>query len=153
MPELKLIAFDADDLAVISANLQDAVLRVGDIAYLPREHRFAAIVNRFDWPEALDGADGKPEAYTRRRAGLRFERVLGAKLLGIDLARKDTVLSLLALSFEPAEAPGGSVVLHFAGASAIRLQVECVEAELKDLGPVWRAASMPNHPDDDPAPT
>jgi hypothetical protein len=153
MPELKLIAFDAEDLAVMSAHLQDAVLRVGDIAYLPRERRFAAIVNRFDWPEALDGADGKPAAtYTRRRSGLRFERVLGAKLMGIDLARKDTVLELLALSFEPAEAPGGSVIIHFAGGSAIKLEAECVEAELKDLGPVWRATSMPSHPDDDPAP-
>lgn len=151
MPELKLIAFDADDLAVISAHLQDAVLRVGDIAYLPRERRFAAILNRFDWPEALDGAGRKREAYTRRRAGLRFERVLGAKLMGIDLERKDTVLELLALSFEPAEAPGGSVTLRFAGASAVRLEVECIEAELKDLGPVWRATSMPSHPDDDPA--
>ncbi len=49
MPELKLIALDADDLKVISAHLQDAVLRVGDIAYLPRERRFAALGNRFDW--------------------------------------------------------------------------------------------------------
>jgi hypothetical protein len=151
MPELKLIAFDADDLAVVSAHLQDAVLRVGEIAYLPRNRRFAAIVNRFDWPEALDGAGGRPEAYTRRRSGLRFERVLGAKVMGIDLARKDTVLSLLALSFEPAEAPGGTVTLHFAGGGAIRLETECIEAELKDLGPVWRAASMPSHPDEDPA--
>lgn len=149
MPELKLIAFDADDLAVMSAHLQDAVLRVGDLAYLPRERRFAGIANRFDWPEALDGADGKGAGYVRRRSGLRFERVLGAKLMGIDLARKDTVLALLAVRFEPAEAPAGSVLLQFAGGSAIRLEVECIEAELKDLGPVWRAASMPRHPDDD----
>ena len=52
MSELKLIALDAEDLSVLSANLQDAVLRIADIAYLPREKRFAAIANRFDW---LDG--------------------------------------------------------------------------------------------------
>jgi hypothetical protein len=62
------------------------------------------------------------------------------------------VLELLALSFETAEAPSGGVTLHFAGGGAIRLDVECIEGELKDLGPVWRAASRPSHPDDDPAP-
>lgn len=151
MPELKLIAFDAEDLAVMSAHLQDAVLKVADIAYLPRERRFAAIGNRFDWSEAIGGARGKAQDYTRRRTALRFERVLGAKLQGIDLGRKDAVLALLAVSFEPGEVPAGSVTLHFAGGGAIRLEVECIEAELKDLGPVWRATSMPRHPDDDPA--
>jgi hypothetical protein len=150
MPELKLIALDADDLKVISAHLQDAVLKVGDIAYLPRERRYAAIGNRFDWTEALAGPNGGADTYTRRRAALRFERVLGAKVQGIDLARKDAVLELLAIAFEPGEAPQGHVMLHFAGGGAIRLEVECIEAELKDLGPVWSAASMPRHPDEGP---
>ena len=92
----------------------------------------------------------------RRRSALRFERVLAAKVQGIDLARKDDVLSLLTIAFEPSDAPedpGGHVMLHFADGGAIRLEVECIEAELKDLGAVWRAKSMPQHPDDDPAPT
>ena len=84
MAELKLIAFDADDLAVMSAHLQDAVLKVGDIAYLPRERRFAAIGNRFDWADALKGGNSGSQEYMRRRAALRFERVLGAQLQGID---------------------------------------------------------------------
>ncbi len=150
MAELKLIAFDADDLAVISAHLQDAVLKVGDIAYLPRERRLAAVGNRFDWVDALKDGKGKPE-YVRRHAALRFERVLGAKVQGIDLQRKDAVLSLLAIAFEPDEAPespGGHVTLNFADGATIRLQVECIEAELKDLGPAWTVKSMPRHPDD-----
>lgn len=154
MPELKLIAFDADDLAVISAHLQDAVLKVADIAYLPRERRFAAVGNRFDWADALQNSKGKPE-YVRRHTALRFERVLGAQLQGIDPNKKNAVLSLLAIGFEPVEAPdgpGGYVTLSFADGAAIRLQVECIEAELKDLGPAWRAKSMPKHPNDDAAP-
>jgi hypothetical protein len=152
MPELKLLAFDADDLAVISANLQDALLRVGDLAWMPAERRFVAVSNRFDWVEALhDVEQGKPAAtYVRRRSGLRFERVLGAQISGIDLKRKGAILSLLAVSFEPAEPPAGKVILRFADGGAIRLEVECIEAELKDLGPVWRAASMPKHNDTDP---
>jgi Protein of unknown function (DUF2948) len=152
MAELKLIAFDADDLAVMSAHLQDAVLRIGDIAYLPRERRFAAIGNRFDWADAIKGSDSGAQDYTRRRTALRFERVLGAQLQGIDLASTDAVLCLLAISYEPAEAPAGSVTLHFADGGAIRLHVECIEAELKDLGPVWRVDSMPKHAGDDTAP-
>jgi hypothetical protein len=146
MSELKLIALDAEDLAVLSANLQDAVLRVGDVAYLPREKRFAAIANRFDWAGATDSTG----TYARRRSAMRFERVLGAQLHGIDLANKGTVLALLAISFEPAEAPEGHVILHFADGAAIRLHVECIEAEMKDLGPVWQAKSKPHHPDEGP---
>jgi len=152
MAELKLIAFDTDDLAVMSAHLQDAVLKIGDIAYLPREQRFAAIGNRFDWADALAGANSGSQEYMRRRSALRFERVLGAQLLGIDLTRKEAVVSLLAISYEPGESPAGSVTLHFADGGAIRLHVECIEAELKDLGPVWRVASMPKHPTDDSTP-
>jgi len=152
MAELKLIAFDADDLSVMSAHLQDAVFKVADLAYLPRERRFAAIGNRFDWADALAGANSGSQEYMRRRAALRFERVLGARLQGIDVERKDTVLCLLAISYEPGEAPEGDVTLHFANGGAIRLHVECVEAELKDLGPVWRVASMPKHPNDDSPP-
>jgi hypothetical protein len=156
MPELKLLAFDADDLAVISANLQDALMRVGDLVWLPAEQRFVAVSNRFDWVEALketgNEAGSPGAAYLRRRSGLRFERVRGAQILGIDPRRKETILSLLAVSFEPGVPPAGSIVLRFANSSAIRLEVECIEAELKDLGPVWRAASMPKHNDADPLP-
>ena len=154
MAELKLIAFDADDLSVISAHLQDAVLKVGDIAYLPRERRFAAVGNRFDWADALTDGKAKTRDYVRRQMALRFERVLGAKLQGIDPKKKNVVLSLLAIAFEPAEAPedpSGHVTLNFADGAAIRLAVECIEAEMKDLGPAWRAKAMPRHPDDDPA--
>jgi hypothetical protein len=156
MAELKLIAFDADDLAVISAHLQDAVLKVADIAFLPRERRFAAVGNRFDWADALTDGKVKTRDYVRRQMALRFERVLGAKLQGIDPKKKNAVLSLLAIAFEPGKAPedpSGHVTLNFADGAAIRLQVECIEAELKDLGPAWRAKAMPQHPNDDPAQT
>lgn len=56
MDKLKLIALDAEDLAVVSAHLQDAVLKVADMAYLPREKRFAMLVNRFDWASVIKGA-------------------------------------------------------------------------------------------------
>jgi Protein of unknown function (DUF2948) len=154
MAELKLIALDADDLVVISAQLQDAVLRVGDIAYLPRERRLALVGNRFDWVAAFKQVEGEPE-YIRRQTALRFERVLDAKLQGIALAQKNAVLSLLAIAFEPdgaPESPGGHVTLNFADGAMIRLHVECIEAELKDMGAAWSVDSMPRHPDDNLVP-
>ncbi len=144
MGDLKLVALDADDLAVISAHVQDAVLQVGDMAYIPADHRFAAIANRFDWAAAV-GAEGRPPSLVRRRTAVRFDRVLEAKLQGIDLKAKRQVLELLAIRFDETEPPGGLVTLVFAGGAAIRLRVECIEAEMRDMGAVWKASSRPEH--------
>lgn len=149
MTDLRLIALDAEDLQVVSANLQDAVVKVADMAYLPRERRFAALLNRFDWAAANEHPNGRKllrqTRLMRRRSALRFERVLAAQLLNIDLKAKSRVLSLLAIQFEPGQPPGGTVTLVFAGGGGIRLEVECIEAELKDLGAVWRARAKPDH--------
>lgn len=146
MDDLKLIALDPEDLQVLSCHLQDAVIRVSDMAYLKQEMRFAAIANRFDWERAaLDDAG----AYQRRHTGLRFERVNAARIQGFDLKQQDATLALLALTFEPAEGPSGAIILHFAGGGAVRLEVECIEAELRDLGAAWRARSKPVHVSDD----
>jgi hypothetical protein len=144
MEELKLIALDAEDLRVLSCHLQDAVIRIGDMAYLPGEMRFAAIANRFDW----EGAVAEDGSYKRRRTGMRFERVKSAKVSGVDLKQKDVVLALLAITFEPADEPSGALLLHFAGGGAIRLEVECIEGELRDLGAAWRTSSKPAHASD-----
>ena len=145
MKPLKLIALDEEDLAVVSSHLQDAVLRVGDMVYQPSKKRFAAVLNRFDWETASNGKD-----YKRRRTALRFDRVFGAKLRNIRPSAEERVLSLLALHFEPDEAPAGKVTLTFSGDASIQLKVECIEAELKDLGPAWTTHSKPEHPGNEP---
>ncbi len=148
MKDLKLIALDAEDLAVLSAHLQDAVLQVGDMAYLARERRFALVANRFDWDDALR-EKARREPFRRRRAGLRLERVLGAKVSGIDLADRSAPLAVLALTFEPDDLPKGTITLRFSGGGAVRLDVECIEAELEDLGAAWVTRHKPEHADDD----
>jgi hypothetical protein len=147
-PGLKLIALDAEDLDVVSAHLQDAVINVGEMAYLKNDRRFAAIVNRFDWTDALAGRGGRKKSFTRRRTGLRFENVLGAQLSGIDLSNKRQMLNVLAIRFESTTAPEGTITIACAGGAAIRLRVECVEVEMNDLGAAWATKSKPNHPDD-----
>jgi glyoxylase-like metal-dependent hydrolase (beta-lactamase superfamily II) len=139
---LKLIAFDGDDLAVLSAHLQDAVLKVGDIAYLPAEKRFALAARRFDWQAAQAGPR------RRRLSALHFERVTAARSTKIDAAAPAVILNLLAITFEEEDAPAGQIILHFSDGAAIRLDVECIEAQMKDLGPVWEAIATPGHPDD-----
>ncbi len=143
--ELKLIALDEEDLSVISAHLQDAVLHVSDMAYIPHERRFALVANRFDWATADTRSTRTRSPFVRCQTALRFERVTAAQILGIDLSSGSTVLSLLAIAFEPAELPAGRILLHFAGGGAVRLDVECIEGELRDLGAVWAASSTPDH--------
>jgi hypothetical protein len=148
MTDLKLIALDEEDLGILSAHMQDAVLKVGDMAYVPRDRRFAAVLNRFDWAAAMPKAARRARRQ-RRRAALRIERVTSARLLDIDLKAKDRVLSVLMVSFEPEAAPAGALILHFAGGAAIRLEVECIEVEMRDLGAVWSARATPDHGKDD----
>ncbi|MDX3808751.1 DUF2948 family protein [Bosea thiooxidans] len=138
---LKLVALDADDLAIVSAHLQDAVLKAADIVYLPAEKRFALAVRRFDWEGAVHGQR------RRRLAALHFDRVLSVRSAKLDKNDAGKVLNLLAITFEQNDEPAGDVTLHFSEGAAIRLSVECVEAQMKDLGPVWEAVATPGHPD------
>jgi len=128
--ELKLMALDADDLAVISAHVQDARVRTSEIIWRQGEKRLVIGMSRLDWEQTLCGET------TQRRliAALRFDRVLACKSCQIDLEAKDALLDLVGIEFHPAEAPGGSALLLFAQGGALRLDVECLECELTDLG-------------------
>jgi len=141
MNPLKLIALDKDDIEIVSAHLQDAVVKVGDIVWLPAEKRLVLGLNRFDW-EACGEAS---PCYQRRRTALRFERVLAFRCRKVSQAAKDEVLNLLAVEYAETDAPSGTVTLIFSGGAALRLEVEGLECELADLGPTWTAAARPAH--------
>ena len=145
--QLKFAVLDEEDLEVVSTHLQDAVLKVADVIWRPAENRVVVALNRFDWESAQ--AD-RPE-YHRRRSALRFERVLSCKCRSLDPAGKDAVLNLLAVEFSETDTPSGVVSLIFSGGAVLRLEVECLEAELVDLGPVWGAAKCPQHAEADKA--
>ena len=135
-PALKLAALDPDDLSVFSAHLQDATVRVGDMAFLPKAQRFALVAARFDWSLSRQGL------CERCSTGLHFERVSRVRRLGFD-QDPERVLNLLAIVFVPDAAPSGTVVLSFAEGAAVRLDVECLEAALQDLGARWRVDCKP----------
>jgi hypothetical protein len=129
--QLKLIALDADDLAVISAHVQDARVQTSDIIWRQSEKRLVVGISRLDWEQTLSGET----APRRLVAALRFDRVLSCKSRNIDLAAPpETALELLGIEFHPTEPPGGSAVLLFNHGGALRLDVECLECELADLG-------------------
>jgi len=127
---LKLIALDADDLAVISAHVQDARVQAADIIWRQHEKRLVIGMNRLDWERALAG-----EISPRRLvAALRFDRVLACKSRNIDLQAPATALDLVGIEFHPGEPPGGCALLLFDRGAALRLDLECLECELTDLG-------------------
>jgi DUF2948 family protein len=141
MTELKLLALDEEDLQIISTFVQDAVVRVGDIGFAERDNRFALLLNRYAW----EVGDNRRSTGERRRTALHFDRVLGVQTTGINLDAAEGALELLGLTFEPKEAPGGALTLNFAGGGTVRLQVECIEARLADLGAAWSARVRPHH--------
>lgn len=133
---LHLLAEDPDDLAVISAALQDAVAKVGDISYEAKARRLTIAFNRFRW-EA-----GKKQ---RVRSALQLGGVMTLQARRIRRDRRDAVLELLAIGFEPDEAPGGVLTLTFAGGGDLRAEIECIDAVLADVSPPWPTPRSPAH--------
>ena len=141
MEPLKLIALDKDDIEVVSTHLQDAVVKVADILWRPGEKRLVLALNRFDW----EACGHVSPCLQRRRTALRFERVLSFRGRNVNPADKDAVLNLLAVEYAETDAPAGTITLIFSGGAALRLEVECLECELADLGPSWTAKARPAH--------
>ena len=135
---LRLLAQDADDLEVISAALQDAVTRIGDIRWEKAERRLTIAFNRFCW----EGATGRGQ---RVVAGFQLGCVEDVKARNLRVEAKDAVLELLALTFECGEAPGGRVTFAFADGGDLAAQVECIDAALADLSPAWPVPHKPGH--------
>ena len=142
MTMLKLAALDEEDLTVISACMQDAVLKIGEIALCPGRKALILPVNRFAWEKSGERLT-MPE---RRRSVLHFDSVVAVQVAGIDRSKPGQVFCrFLAVQFEPTEAPAGTIEITFAGGGALRFDVECIEAQLADLGPAWAAKAKPKH--------
>jgi hypothetical protein len=131
---LRLLAEDGDDLQIISAALQDAIMRPVDIVWEPSARRVTLALSRFCWE-----CGG-----TRVMAAMQFGDVVAVKSRRLPRA-PETPLELLAMDFLPDEAPGGKVILMFAGGGDLRIDVECLDAVLTDLSERWPARIAPTH--------
>ena len=139
---LRLIAEEAEDLEVISAAVQDAVVKAENLTYEKRIRRFSLELNRYRWEEGVQKRrDGE-----RVRSLLAFDGVLGVKTRAITKADPELILSLLQVTFTPdEEPPGGKVTLLFAGDGEIVLTVEALDATLLDSDYVWATRHTPSH--------
>jgi hypothetical protein len=151
---MKLRATDADDLQVLAAHLQDAIVPVSEMAYLPAEQRFVLVANRFRWeamgeaPEPAAEAETPDDAafaagsrFERIHCGLRVERVRAVRRRGFDPRERGAMLALLTVAADPV----GAIELVFAGGAAIRLEVEAIDCFVEDLGESWPTQWRPRH--------
>jgi hypothetical protein len=134
---LQLLVDDAEDIKVVSAALQDAVCTVGDIQYETGHRTLTIALNRFRWEGGKRGE--------RVRAAVQLGGVLAVQAKKLRRDAPKAILSLLAVSFEPGEAPGGAVVFAFAGGGELRAEVECIDAVLADVSRPWPTKSRPAH--------
>jgi hypothetical protein len=150
---LKVIARDAEDLAVVSACLQDALIPLNEMRYLPQERRFIMVANRFRWERAARGGDEPvPDtdasfesdedfgALQRTNAGICIDRVLAVRSRDIDRSRPDDFLSVLSVQLD-----GNKLSFLFAGGGVIQIEVEALALYLSDLGKAWPTQWQPDH--------
>lgn len=137
---LRLKATDAQDMATVATVLQDAIVPQSEIAYVPADKQFVAVMQRFRWERDGETVDGKP-VYERIKCGVVFRQVAAVKQRGIDPEAKDNMLELLTIQVEPKAA-----VLLFAGAAAIRLDLAALDCHIEDIGEPWPTARRPDHP-------
>jgi len=143
---LRLQAQDIEDLNILSALIQDAVFPASEMTWQPARRRFGLLINRFRWEDRDAGGNPAREA-ERVRALLVFDGVLKVASSGIDRHDTDTILSVLSIGFTPAEDGAGRIELTLAGDGAIALDVECIEATLRDVTRPYRANAgrAPHH--------
>ncbi|MCM2453081.1 DUF2948 family protein [Agrobacterium vitis] len=153
MTDLKLLSLDEEDLAILSAHMQDAVFKAADVDYAAKSGVFSVAVNRFVWENAGKGGGifRRAKSFERRRALLTIKRVQAVRSIGISQTDKDQVINLLAVTFTPksddkGDRPDGRVELVCAAGATIALDVECIEVQLADTGGAWETTSRPRHP-------
>ncbi len=139
---LRLIAADSEDVDVLSACLQDAVMKVGEMTFLPAERRFAFVANRFVWEEQQVRHHGP---FVRVRTGVHFDDVISVKARHIRQDAKSAIVDLLAVRYQEAENGSATILLEFAGGGEIALGVEGVNAVVTDISEPWRTQSKPEH--------
>jgi hypothetical protein len=142
---LRLRAEDADDLAVISACLQDALVSVRDLAYDPAARSFVFVANRFRW-EA--GGEGEAARFERTLCGVAFDEVEGVAYRGFHRSEEERILCLLAIRPNPTTG-GGTIDLDFSGGPAIRLTAAAIRCHARDFGEPWPTVWQPDHPEDE----
>ena len=137
------MAGDAEDLGIVSAYLQDGVIKLGDFGYLAEKRRFAFVANRFVWEAAGKRQIGP---FHRVRCGVHFDDISDVKFQYLKTDAKDAIVELLSIDAK-ADGETWHIELNFAGGGAIRLHADCINLFISDLSEPWRTRSRPQHKD------
>jgi len=140
-PTLSLMAKDEEDLQILSVYLQDAILLLKEVRYLPEEKKFIAVLNRFRWEAQGDEIERSEATYERVHTGLCIEHVTRVASKGIDMENKEAFLSLLALHYDH----DNQLEMVFAGGGVIRMNLEKLSLFLQDLDQSWPTKWRPLH--------
>ena len=146
---LRLRAEDADDLAVISACLQDAIVSVRDLAYDRKARSFMLVTNRFRWESGAEPAGADQPPFERTLCGLAFDNVEAVAYRGFHRNEENRILCLLAIR-PTIDGAVGTIDLEFAAGVTVRLKVSGVRCWVRDLGEPWPTAWHPEHATDEP---
>jgi hypothetical protein len=136
-----LMGADKDDLQAVSALLQDAVAKIGEMAFIPTDRRFAFVANRYVWEGAVKGGRGPGQ---RVRTGVHFDDVISVRARKVRMGAPEAVVDILSINFEGDE-NGGTITLELAGGGAVALEVDAINVTMRDLSEPWRAARKPDH--------
>jgi hypothetical protein len=155
---LKLTAQDREGLGIFSACVQDALTRMGEMTWRPKERRFVLTANRYMWEvdSGSAGADSEGDLHYRIRTGMHFNGVLGVQSQGLMRENLNGWISLLAIEVDGDENDTGEgagnlfVTLVFAAGGRIRLEVECIDCALSDMDDPWTTRAKPDHELDNP---
>ena len=141
---LKLIAKTDEDLRVISAHLQDSIVKTSDIAHLKKNRIFLIQLNRFMWEDVEKGVFRRNK---RIRTVLKFENILKATSKNVNQKKNDRFLDFLAIEMFKMPDKNFEMNLIFSGDVIIKLVVEVIEVTLDDQGSPWESKSKPKHDD------
>jgi hypothetical protein len=143
---LKMRAEDAEDLAVIAALVQDALVPFDQMAFTPKTRRFALVMSRFMWETAGAGAKAEAQSpYARVMTGLHFDSVLAVHARNLPEPGSAGYFDLLTIELEPGRDAEAVITLVFAGDAAVRLEVECIDGHLSDIGEPQETGLKPHH--------
>jgi len=143
---LRLLAFDTEDLNVLSAAVQDSVFPITEMRWQKSKRRFAVLLNRFRWEDA-ENARRTGQPVERVQSVLAIEGVSHVATQGIDRTDREMILSLLSITWNAGIDGAGRVLLTLAGDGAVALEVETVEVTLSDVTRPYEAISghVPDH--------
>ena len=139
---LKLIARTEEDLKVVSAHLQDSIVKVSDIAKLQKNKIFLIQLNRFMWEDVEKGVFRKNK---RIRTVIKFENVMAVQVKNINQSKKDIFLDFLTIETNQMPDNNYEMIIVFSGDSIIKVISEVIEVTLDDQGEAWDTKNMPKH--------